>query len=314
MSDRSTLAKNLLLFFSGVSALVYQTIWIKQLTLVVGVDVYAVTTGVSGFFAGLALGSFAFGRFADRMPSPLRVYAGLELGIAIFGVAATTAFAQAPPIFLALHSSVGVLAWALPFLIVAGPAALMGGTLPPILASLRPERGSIGRAAGQLYAANTAGAVVGALLTVFAIVPVLGIRGASLFAATINLVLAVAARAVAARSTELQEPTEPKTPSSSETTPDARLAFALYAVAGGVALGYEVVWTQVIVQFLSTRAVAFAVVLATYLSGLVIGSWFYATFADRVERRWLVLGVLVAGGGVTAMATFALLGPWLLAA
>ena len=47
----------LLLFFSGVAALVYQAIWIKQLALVVGVDVYAVTTGVSGFFAGLALGS-----------------------------------------------------------------------------------------------------------------------------------------------------------------------------------------------------------------------------------------------------------------
>ena len=44
-------------YLSGVAALIYQTIWIKQLTLVVGVDVYAITTGVSGFFAGLALGS-----------------------------------------------------------------------------------------------------------------------------------------------------------------------------------------------------------------------------------------------------------------
>ncbi len=51
--DRSTPAKSLL-FFSGIAALIYQTIWIKQLTLVVGIDVYAVTTGVSGFFAGLA--------------------------------------------------------------------------------------------------------------------------------------------------------------------------------------------------------------------------------------------------------------------
>jgi hypothetical protein len=43
-----------LLFLSGLAALVYQTIWIKQLTLVVDVDVYAVTTGGSGFSAGLA--------------------------------------------------------------------------------------------------------------------------------------------------------------------------------------------------------------------------------------------------------------------
>ena len=87
-----------LLFFSGIAALIYQTIWIKQLTLVVGVDVYAVTTGVSGFFAGLALGSDIFGRFADRSTNPLRMYAGLELSIAVFGVASTLALAQAPPV------------------------------------------------------------------------------------------------------------------------------------------------------------------------------------------------------------------------
>ena len=75
-SSRS-IAKGLL-FFSGLAALVYQTIWIKQLMLVVGVDVHAVTTGVSGFFAGLALGSALVGRLADRSRSPLHLYAGLE--------------------------------------------------------------------------------------------------------------------------------------------------------------------------------------------------------------------------------------------
>ena len=46
----------LLLFVSGAAALVYQVLWIKQLSLVVGVEVYAITTGISAFFAGLALG------------------------------------------------------------------------------------------------------------------------------------------------------------------------------------------------------------------------------------------------------------------
>jgi spermidine synthase len=55
-------------------------------------------------------------------------------------------------------------------------------------------------------------------------------------------------------------------------------------------LGYEVVWTQVIVQFLSTRAVAFAVMFAAYLSVLVIGSWLCARFEDRVDGRWHKIG------------------------
>ena len=98
-----------------MAALVYQTIWIKQLTLVVGVDVYAVTTGVSGFFAGLALGSAVFGRLADHSSRPLRMYALLEVGIALLGVCATLALAQAAAPFVALQSKLGVAAWGLPF-------------------------------------------------------------------------------------------------------------------------------------------------------------------------------------------------------
>lgn len=300
-------AKNLL-FFSGLAALVYQTIWIKQLTLVVGIDVYAVTTGVSGFFAGLALGSAVFGRLADRSSNPVRIYAALELGITILGVTATLALAAAPPVFVALQSKIGALAWVMPFVLVAVPAALMGGTLPLLLAALRPKDDSIGRTSGQLYAANTAGAVVGALLTVFVIVPALGIKGTALAAAALNVVLAGVALVIATRAVIASRQTEQVL---AKATSEARLAMALYAVAGGVALGYEVVWTQVIVQFLSTRAFAFAVVLATYLLGLVVGSWIYARIADRVERRWSAFGLLIVGAGVAALVAFFSLGPWL---
>lgn len=313
-ASRLYLFAKCLLFLSGVSALIYQTIWIKQMTLVVGVDVYAVTTGVGAFFAGMALGSAVFGRFADRSANPLRIYAGLELGIAILGVASTLALASAPSVFVAVQARYGLLAWAIPFCLVAAPAALMGGTLPPLLAAVRPRTDTLGRSAGQLYAANTAGAIVGALITVFAIVPALGIRGASMSAATINLMLALATIFAAARGASFRHVPGPAPVASSNTTSEMRLALALYAFAGGVALGYEVVWTQVIVQFLSTRAVAFSVVLATYLLGLVIGSWLYARFADRARHRWRMFGFLIAGAGIAALATFAILGPWLLAA
>jgi spermidine synthase len=124
----------LLLFASVAAALVYQVLWIKQLSLVVGVDVYAVTTGVSAFFAGLALGGALFGRWADRAARPLLLYALLELGVAVLGVAG-----------------------------------------------------------GRLYAANTAGAIAGALLAPFVLLPSLGVRGAAFSAAAVNLAGAVGA-------------------------------------------------------------------------------------------------------------------------
>jgi predicted membrane-bound spermidine synthase len=304
-----------LLFLSGLAALVYQTIWIKQLTLVVGVDVYAVTTGISGFFAGLALGSAVFGRLSDRIQSPLRIYVLLEAGIALLGISATLALAQAASPFVFLQTTYGLAAWSLPFVLVAIPAALMGGTLPPLLAAVRPRQELIGQTTGRLYAANTAGAIIGTVLTAFLLVPALGIRGAAISAAVLNLLLAAAGLVLLSRDRpqKLEHVTTAKV-SVQEAPEGWRLAIALYAVAGGVALGYEVIWVEAIVQFLSTQAIAFSIVLATYLTGLVLGSWLYARFADRVVRPWFAFGILIAGAGGAALVTFALLGAWLPAA
>ncbi|WP_204349942.1 hypothetical protein, partial [Serratia marcescens] len=79
----------LLLFLSGFSSLVFQVVWIRQLSLVVGVDVYAVTAGVAAFMGGLALGGIVFGRQSDRHARPLALYAGLEAAVAFCGIGLT---------------------------------------------------------------------------------------------------------------------------------------------------------------------------------------------------------------------------------
>lgn len=299
-----------LLFASGASALVYQVLWIKQVALIVGVDVYAVTTGVSAFFLGLACGGWALGRRADRAARPLMFYAALELGIAVLGLGATLGLAQAAPWFVAIESRAGLLAWCLPFALIGVPALLMGGTLPALMAACAPPAGKVARTGGGLYAANTLGAMAGALLTTFMLVPSFGVRGAAMAAALVNLALAATAfgfgRASAPRAIDAAAAAPVAAPQAR-----ARLAVGLYAVAGGIALGYEVVWSQIIVQFMSTRSFAFTIVLATYLGGLVAGSAIYARFADRVRDPWGVFGVLVGLAGLVALLQLAGLGNWL---
>ncbi|WP_296285177.1 fused MFS/spermidine synthase [Pseudomonas sp.] len=299
----------LLLFASGGSALVFQVLWVKQLSLVVGVEVYAVTTAISAFFAGLALGGLAFGRLADRLGRPLRLYAGLELLVALLGVAATVALANAAGAFAFLESAFGALAWALPFVLVGVPAFFMGGTLPVLVRAVEPGAGQMGRAGGGLYAANTAGAIAGTLVAAFVLLPLLGVLGSACAAAAFNLCAAAGALLIRRETAEpLAQPVNKAEPRS----PAARLAIALYCVAGGVALGYEVVWTQSIVQFMSTRTFAFAVVLATYLFGLVLGSALYARRADRIRDPWGLFGLLIAAAGLLAIVQIAGLGAWLI--
>ncbi|AYC33062.1 spermidine synthase [Pseudomonas cavernae] len=296
----------LLLFISGIAALIYQVLWIKQLSLVVGVEVYAITTGISAFFAGLALGGFLFGRWADRLSRPVRLYSFLELAVAVLGVGSTLGLAHAAGPFANLEAHAGLFAWLLPFALVGIPAFLMGGTLPVLVRALTPPAGQLGTAGGRLYAANTAGAIAGALLTSFLLIPALGVQGTAYAAAALNLLAALGAFALDRR----VEP-RPAAAQSGQRSAQARLAITLYALAGGIALGYEVVWSQSIVQFMSTRSFAFSVVLATYLAGLVIGSALYARWADRIRDPWGVFALLIAAAGLIALLEIAGLGRWL---
>src|SRR5215470_15601700 len=159
-----------LLFVSGAAALIYQVIWIKQLSLVVGVEVYAITTAISAFFGGLALGGLAFGRWADRTGRPARLYAVLEAGIAVTAIATTSALARAAPVFASLEATSSLLAWTLVFALVGIPPLLMGGTLPVLVRAITQGRQDASRIGGRLYAANTAGAIVGALLPIFLLI------------------------------------------------------------------------------------------------------------------------------------------------
>ena len=175
----------LLLIVSGTAALIYQVLWIKQLTLIVGVDVYAITTGVGAFFAGLALGGLLLGRFVDRFQRPLRFYATLEMGVALVGVLVTMALSHTAALFVTLEEQSGVLAWGLIFLMVGVGPFLMGGTLPAMVRSLRLTEDRIGSGGGLMYGANTAGAIIGALVSSFLLIPALGILGSALTAAAL---------------------------------------------------------------------------------------------------------------------------------
>lgn len=297
----------LLLFVSGAAALVYQVLWIKQLSLVVGVEVYAITAGISAFFAGLALGGLLFGRWADRLRQPVLLYAGLEVLVAVLGVGATFAMSLAASPFAWLEQHVGLLAWVLPFALVGIPALLMGGTLPVLVRSLATDPQHLGKSGGHLYAANTAGAIAGTLLAAFVLIATLGVRGSALAAAMLNLLAAAGALWF---QRHCSQSVETAVTHHTKTAPD-RLALWLYSIAGGVALGYEVVWSQSIVQFMSTRTYAFAVVLATYLTGLFLGSALLSRRVDRLRDPWGVFGLLIAGAGLIALLEIALLGRWL---
>src|SRR5690606_36078402 len=123
-------APSILLALSGTAALVFQILWIKQVSLIVGVEVHAIAVAVSAFFLGLAIGSWWLGRRADRSGKPLRLYALIEIGIAVVAVAVTQLLAHGALPFVRLEQYSPLLACLAVFLVIGAAPFLMGGTLP----------------------------------------------------------------------------------------------------------------------------------------------------------------------------------------
>ncbi|GAG02015.1 unnamed protein product, partial [marine sediment metagenome] len=88
LSDKDVRLILLILFFlSGATALIYQVVWVRMFGLVFGVTIFAVSTVLTAFMTGLALGSIYFGRLIDKRKDALAVFAFLELGIGLFALA-----------------------------------------------------------------------------------------------------------------------------------------------------------------------------------------------------------------------------------
>ena len=95
-------------WLSGAAGLVYQVVWMRRLTLVLGVTHQAVAITLACFMGGLALGAWWLGRVGDRTRHPVRAYAGLELGIAAWGAASPWLFEATTAIWVALARDLGL--------------------------------------------------------------------------------------------------------------------------------------------------------------------------------------------------------------
>lgn len=244
-----------LLFASGALCLVYEAVWMRRLGLVLGGSAVSGAVTLGAFMAGLGLGGLLVSAFARRVRQPLRMYAALEVGAALWAVAFPVGLGWIEAMMVSWPPARFAAA-----LLVAVPAIPLGATWP-VLARLGD-----GRRAALLYAANTAGAVVGVLLATFVALPVLGVRNTELIAAAGGLVVA----AVAVRSGGVDGLVSGAR--SGAGRPPGWLVFAAGS-AGLVALALEVVWFRLAAVALGATVQTMGMVLAVFLATLAVGAW-----------------------------------------
>lgn len=306
---------------SGAAALVYEVAWTRLLTLSLGHGVAAASTVLAAFMGGLAIGAALAGPASDRSSRPraMRVYAGLEIAIAMLALAMPLGLAALEPVLSRAYADgAGGVAFPLlrlitSVLLVALPAVAMGATFPFVARWYVPAASAATRDAGALYAANTAGAAVGALLTGFVLLPALGLRLTTWTGVAMNLVVAAVAWRLAGRVEVVPPatvaPARPKHAGTPKTAgraaapalvPQPWLAALAMAAAGFLSLALQIVWSRLLAQVLGPTTYAFSLVVAIFITGLALGA---------VAGRRLAVGAAAPAAGLaTALGVAVCLG------
>jgi spermidine synthase len=198
-----------LFFVSGSAGLIYEVAWTRAFGVVFGNTIFAVSTVLTAFMLGLALGSWVFGRIADKSSRPLKLYAFLQLLIGAYAFAFPTILGATDILyrwfFRSFHPSfypLSLFRFALSIIMLLLPTALMGGTLP-VLSRLwarqiteprkKTSDAHIGQSVGLLYAINTFGAVAGSFLSGYLLLRILGVSNTIYLAASANVLVGILA-------------------------------------------------------------------------------------------------------------------------
>ena len=313
-------------FLSGASGLVYELLWVRMIDKVIGSAPFAVATVLTVFMTGLAIGSFVISRVIDRFPSRaclLALYGKLELGIGVLALTVPFIIQAGLPLYRIIYDRLldqflwyQAAAFAGCALVLVAPAALMGATLPVLCRYYILRADHIGTRTGWLYGLNTVGAAMGVTLCGFVLIQAFGVWKTLLVFTGINGVIGLScillSRALAADLKQDAPPQSKRKPQppvdTGHTGTSLSWPLVIFAVSGFSSMAYEVLWTRLLGLIAGPTSFCFTIIVATFITGLALGSMLFGHLADRVRSPKHLLIFTQMGAAISAIAVSQMLG------
>ncbi len=262
--------------------------------------------------AGLALGSAIAASWRLRRLRPLRVYAGLEVAVALFGC--TLVFGLPllgewmRPVFQALWNHqplLNVFRFSISFLILLVPTTAMGLTLPVLVEDPTLKRQDFGRTIGLLYGFNTLGAVAGAVLGESYLVRICGLFGTGLTAGCVSCAAAgIAWLFSAAEPAAAEKNPQPFRLRLSLGSNSPWRLLSVSMGAGAILLGLEVIWFRFLRLYVASTSTAFCVMLAVVLAGIGLGGISSSLVQGRTAAAKTLLPFLLILGAIGTLLSY----------
>ena len=301
-----------ILFFSGAAALTYEIIWTRLLLLVFGSTTHSVVAVLAAFMAGLAIGSYGFGKRADHSKNLLRLFATLEILTGIAALISILAIGFIQQVYTGIYHlipSADVLfisKWVLTFAVLLPATIMMGGTLPVLVAYFSKNQETMD-STGRLYFVNTVGGVVGTLTTGFILIEVLGLTVSVVSLGSLQVLLGLIVLWLYGSSNPIEnQPIQEKISQSTIQYSGWKIQTAIIAfgISGLTAMAYEVAWTRLLTPTTGSYIYAFSLILTLVLIGIATGSALTLRLFEKSKAVLLTLGLTQLG--MSLGATFSL--------
>lgn len=290
------------LFLSGASALIYQVLWTKQLTLIFGSQTLAISTIITCFMGGLSIGSFLLYKYGKKISDVVKVYGIFELIIGIYALLIPFIFSymdvlyQQIWIYIDYNSfSLIFIRFLLCFLVLILPTTLMGATLSLIIKYYVTSDKKIIEYTSLLYAINTLGAVIGTYAAGFYLIQTYGISNTNFIAVILNFLAAILAFIVYFQYNCQPENINIKAEKNinlRKLTYIEKAILACMLISGFTAMVYEIVWTRQLILIYGSTVYSFASMLFIFLSGVSAGSFFAKRVFKSVKNGLTILIVM----------------------
>jgi len=301
----------LFLFFvaSGFCGLLYQVVWLRLAFATFGVVTPVLSVVISVFMLGLALGSWAGGKWIDTLTakkkkSAIWFYAALELCIGAGAFVVPHMFAEGEMWLLRVGAMDSIrylmLSGSILSLSLLPWCILMGATFPVMMSYIKEDKRQQRGSFSYLYKANVIGAMCGTFLTAFVLIEVLGFSRCLMVAGCTNFLIAAIAALLGTRSRYTRVFVTPVpeaniTDSSlAELRAKPRLLMSILFITGFSSMAMEIVWIRAFTPMLRTTIYSFASLLTVYLLATWMGASAYRNHLSkgRVQPVFRILEFL----------------------
>ncbi|OGF58779.1 MAG: hypothetical protein A2Y62_09770 [Candidatus Fischerbacteria bacterium RBG_13_37_8] len=311
---------------SGFTGLGYEVLWGKWLGTIFGSSAWAISTTLSAFMAGLALGSYLAGRLkiVNRYNQFL-IYGVLELGIGCYALLfpsflTLTDYLQGHFAFgwIDHYAVYNLLRFIFCLFVIIIPTTFMGATLPLLSEYLSRHEPSAVQWSGYLYGSNTLGAFTGTILSGFYLIAVFGLSDTNLIFVSINFVVGLTAilyvitsekrsRKFKSSGGEKKIKDSPgvaeKNNNVSSYSSLYRIILLIFFLNGLFNLAYEVLWTKALGLIIGCTTYAFTLMLGIYLAGIALGSLYFSRILNKLKNPLLVFIICQVGMGLWVIAS-----------